>query len=121
MVISWEIIIYILVALVSIVAVRIGFKFDINEWLKSRREIQNVKYQNICPHVRIEKDGADFFIQDLMVSPPGTINWQCQQCGLISVMGTPKSEVEYWKNHPVELKKRQEQLHKHAKKMGVVP
>ncbi len=40
--ISWEIIIYIFLALVSIVAVRIGFKFDINEWLKSRKEIQNL-------------------------------------------------------------------------------
>ncbi len=113
-----EIAFYIVIAIVGIIAIKIYFKFDINEWLKVRRETQKIKLQNICPHVSIEKRGDNFLITGLVVSPPGTIAWQCQRCGFVSYAGTPEEEMEYWKNNPKELARLQESTNKQIKKMG---
>lgn len=37
----------------SIIAIRISFKFDINKFLENRRKIKMDQLKNICPHGRI--------------------------------------------------------------------
>ena len=115
-----EAIIYIFVAIVAIVAVKIGIKFDINEWQKSRKETQRVKFKNMCPHVNLSKHGDQYFIECLVVSPAGTLDWHCQQCRRIFHTGMSKDEMEYWGNNPTELIKRKKSLDKLAKKMGLI-
>ena len=115
-----EIAFYIFMAIVGATVVKIGFTFDINKWLKVRRETQKVKFQNICPHVSMEKLGDRYYFDDLMISPRGTTAWQCRQCDLVSYIGTPKEKMEYWINNPVELVTQQQALKKQAKKMGII-
>ena len=118
--ISMETIIYIVMAIVAIVAVKIAITFDVNEWLKSRKEVQKVKLQNLCPHVSVKKRGDQLIVEDLVVSPSGTLTWHCQRCGRIFHTGQSKDEVEYWANNPAELIKQDKSLNKLAKKMGLI-
>ena len=115
-----EIAFCILMAVVGITAIKIGFTFDINEWLKSREEKQKDKLKNICPHVFIENIDGNLTIQSSKISPSGTDAWQCRQCGLVSYAGTSKEEIEYWKNNIAEFGERQRSLKKQAKKMGIL-
>ena len=118
--ISMKTIISIVVAIVGIVAVKIAITFNLNKWQESRKEIQKIKLQNICPHVSVKKRGDQIIIEDLVVSPSGTLTWHCQQCGRIFHTRMSKDEVEYWGNNPVELMKRKKSLNKLAKKMGLI-
>ena len=118
--ISMEAIIYIVVAIVAIVAVRIAITFDINKWQESRRERQKVKFQNICPHVNLKKRGDQFIIENLMVSPSGTEYWYCQKCKRVSYTGMSEDDINHWKNNPVGLVEQLRLLNKQAKKMKLI-
>lgn len=39
------------------------------------------KLQNTCPHAAIEKVGNNYKVVSQYVSPSGTLDWICQQCG----------------------------------------
>lgn len=57
-----EILILIIAITLSIIAVRISFKFDINRFLENRRKIKLDQLKNICPHLRISPDKGNSFI-----------------------------------------------------------
>ena len=76
----YQIIILIIVGVVSIIAVRISFKFDLNKYLENRRKIKIEQLKNICPHGRIIKINNKFAFESFFVSPMGTMNYVCPRC-----------------------------------------
>jgi len=79
-----EILLFILVLLFGIIAIKITFKFDINDFLKERKKAQFRQLQNLCPHATGGiTENREIYVQSLFNSPPMTHQWQCLQCGLI--------------------------------------
>ena len=80
----WQLIVAMIIAVIGIVTIRVSFKFDINTYQDSRRKLLNQKLKNACTHVQITVTGDDEVRgQSCYISPPGTIQWQCQRCGNI--------------------------------------
>src|SRR3989344_4078959 len=79
-----QIIILIMVVVISVIAIRIRFKFDLNKYLENRRKIKINQLKNICPHGRIIKIGDKFGFEPFFVSPVGTMDYICSQCGCVA-------------------------------------
>ena len=107
-------IIWFFVALVAaVVAVRATFRFDLNEWLRDRRERNKERAKALCPHVRLTTIDGEPAVQSTFMSPPGTVAWQCQQCGAITYDQAAIDEsAYYWRKHPLELMERLKKIDK---------
>lgn len=66
----WKIVIYILVAAIGIVTIRIGVKFDINTWLKERKEAKILK----------DREKASMQCQHLWTLYPNSPYSRCDKC-----------------------------------------
>ena len=106
---------------ISVIAIlKLGIKFDLNKFLDSRKNRHLSLARLNCPHIRLapEKDGVSY--QSLFVSPSGTLDWVCTQCGTVTHMPLSKEEIEeqvkYYLNNPKKYKKRMHKFEKHAKK-----
>lgn len=77
-----EVALLILLLVIGGVAVKIGFSFDINAWLKARSEHQKERLKMLCPHVDIRRrdDGRPEVIC-LIKFLPLAINGFCSRCG----------------------------------------
>lgn len=117
-----EILVLIIVIALSIIVVRISFKFDINRFLENRRKIKIDQLKNICPHMKISSDnGNNFSMQSFFSSPFGTLMWACSQCGLI--VGSEEDVnrlMEPYKNNLKSYLKRQKEFIKKAKKLNIL-
>ena len=109
----------ILVASVSVIAFRIAFKFDINRWIENRRKVREKQFKSLCPHVDIWTDHGKVCAKSLFVSPPGTLAWVCQRCGM---QHYSKDHIEdmtrYWLEHPDEYIARLCKIEKLGRKLG---
>lgn len=105
---EWSSIIWFLVALVAIVvAIRGVVRFDVNEWLRDRRNNRKEKIKALCPHVRPTYIGEKQAVQSMFMSPPGTVAWQCQRCGMTTHDKAQVNEIaRYWSENPRELLER---------------
>ena len=105
----------------SIIAIiRFGFKFDLNSYLGSRKKRHLGLARLECPHMALCKTENGISFRSLFVSPPGTLSYQCQQCGLIT--NRPPSDGEFRQiaesmaNDLHTYKKRMHRFEKHMKK-----
>ncbi|MCH7568743.1 MAG: hypothetical protein IIA87_04955 [Nanoarchaeota archaeon] len=114
-----QIIILIVGIAISIIAIRISFKFDLNKHLENRRKIRIDQLKNICPHGRITKVNKKFGFEPYFVSPIGTMDYICSQCN--AVLGEEDvnriNEI-YLKNPELVLRKHKEFIKK-AKKLKI--
>ena len=118
----YEIILLILVIVVSIVAIRISFKFDINKYLEHRRKIKLDQLKNICPHMRISlnKDNS-FLFESYFASPIGTTKYICTQCGCVVESEEEVNRLmEPYKKQPNLYLEKQKEFIKKAKKLKLV-
>ena len=69
-------------AALSIVAIRIGFNFDINKHIETRHERRKEKLRMLCPHAQMVKKNGGFALISSYGSPPGTNKWICDTCGV---------------------------------------
>ena len=106
----------IIVITISLIAIlKLGIKFA-----DSRKKKHRSLAQLYCPHIRLasEKEGISY--QSLFVSPSGTLDWICTQCG--TVTHVPYSEkktqelAEYYLENSKKYKKRMKKFEHHAKK-----
>ena len=92
--------------------------FDLNQYLKDRRERQKEHYRALCPHVQIIMEKGKPAIYPTFFSPSGTTAYQCQLCGQISYdRDSLDRQTQFFANNPDELLKRQKKRAKLAKKL----
>ena len=78
----WEWALWTLTGMLTAGACVIAFKFDINRWMEHRREVREKQLRALCPHLEISVDDDKLSGKSLFVSPPGTMAWTCQKCGV---------------------------------------
>ena len=100
------------------IAVKIGLIFDLTKHIEGRHEREKEKLRILCPHAQIGEENGAILIIPLYISPPGTHQWRCEQCG--SVVNDPslfdRAIREYEKN-PDLLVRAENRLQKQAKKV----
>lgn len=113
-----EILFLIFAIAISIIAIRISFKFDMNQFLENRRKIKLNQLKNLCPHGAMSMEGKNIIFQSFFSSPVGTTQWGCSQCGLIvnSEDEVMRLRDAYMKN-PNHFIKKNEKFVKQAKKL----
>ena len=107
-------------AIVSIFAIRGSIKFDVNQWLKDRREVQREKARMLCPHADFSKkdDQGKLIVRSLFTSPFGTLNYVCEQCRTVVHSEELVDEtLQYWADNPEKLKQHLEEFDKATKKL----
>lgn len=111
-------IVVVTVSLISIL--RLGIKFDINQFLSMRKRHHLALARNCCPHMRFTVTENDIKIQSLFYSPSGTLNWVCRQCGATVAIAPDNEEMQematYFINNPKEYRKRMSRYQRHMKK-----
>ena len=116
---SWQLFWQVLIGVVvAVFAVRVVATFNVTEWLENRRKWRKEALTAICPHATayVNADGNPE-IRCLIVSPPGTIQAQCQRCGLVvSSIHVAESVMEEWGRDPIGLVKREHLFIKKAKR-----
>jgi len=103
--------------IVGAFAIRFSFKFDMNQFLESRRKIKMEQLKNICPHGHMDMEGNKISFQSSFESPAGTTRYICNQCGLIvnsdhqinrmneNILKNPESFIERKKKFVKKAKK----------------
>ena len=114
-----EIIILIIVVVLSVIAIRISFKFDLNKYLENRRKIKIDQLKNICPHGRITNitDKGIITFESFFVSPIGTMDYACSQCNAIAGEEHVNRINEQYKHNPSLVFEKQKKFIKKAKKL----
>lgn len=119
----WQLIFIMLTFVVSFVAIRISLKFDVNKYLDSRKSSYTQKLINACTHVQIKHLSGDKFEgRSMYISPPGTIQWQCQRCGHVTHRQGDEfeRELEYYMSNIEEYKMKNDRFIKLLKKSGQI-
>lgn len=74
----------VILALAIIAILHFGVKFDLNEFIESRKKRHRKLAQNYCPHmVFIPRHDNSFQVNSLFYTPFGTPNWFCFRCGAV--------------------------------------
>lgn len=118
----WQLLLLIITVVASFVVIKFAISFDLNKYLERKDRRLERKIKNTCPHVEINQENdKQFSITSLFESPPGTLQWQCQRCGLIKNHNNDYAKVcEYWGNNTDEYIKRMNQFNKLLKKGGAL-
>ncbi|WP_346679122.1 hypothetical protein [Enorma massiliensis] len=111
-------IVLITISLIGIL--RLGIKFDINQFLTARKKRHLALARQYCPHIRLIPKNDGIQIQPLFYSPHGTTDWICRQCGIVVNIAPGDEEIQdeahYFFNHPEEYTKRLKRFQKHMRK-----
>lgn len=117
-----QVLILLLFAIIGTIAVRFTFTFDFNRFIEDRRKRYIPKLQNACTHLEFftKEDRAGF--RSFFVSPSGTLQRQCQRCGLVKYLDDDEIErhAEYYLENQEEFIKKNKKFHKLLKKSGHV-
>lgn len=119
----WQLIGGIVLSVLSVIAIRISFKFDLNKYLEKRQELLRARAQNACMHFQfITDDDNQVIVKSFFVSPPGTIRYQCQRCGLVRYRDDDEWErtANYYAEHIDEYHKQNKKFTRLLKKGGVL-
>lgn len=120
----WQLVGGIIVLTVSAIAIKVTFNFDLNKYLERKDRRLDQKIKNTCTHIhmeltRHEKGRPIYEIQSLFESPHGTLQWQCQSCGLIRNHDNDyEKRAEYYAKNPDEYLKMNKKFQKLLKKSG---
>lgn len=118
----WQFIITIITIVLGIVTVRISFRFDLNKYLEEKDKKIRQRLMNACTHMElIPTKDEKIEARSLFISPPGTLQWQCQRCGLVKYQndGDWEKEANYYINNPDEYKKQNKKFAKLLKKCNL--
>ncbi len=111
----------VILVLAIIAILHFGVKFDINEFIESRKKRHRKLAQNYCTHmVLIPRHDNSFQVNSLYYTPFGTPNWFCSRCGAVLPYEPDQEEIKakaaYYLNHPKAYKKAMRKYDRHAKK-----
>ncbi len=112
----WNTILFCILVIALFFTVRGNIKFDLNEYLKDRRENKKQRVRTLCPHMDVTRDEKgslqfrSFYIPNL-----GGIGWKCRTCGSETTDEFYiKETFKYWVNNPKEYEKRRKKMIKLA-------
>lgn len=74
----------IVIILLGITALKVIFSFDLNKWQERRDQRLKDRIMRTCPHTSIYLDGDNIRIESMLISPPGTVQWGCTRCGMVT-------------------------------------
>ena len=115
-----EIVIYIVLAIVAISAIKIAFsfKFDYVEWKKMRDKKAKLRLQNLCPHATAGiRASGETYLDMALESPPGREDFICRMCGVRGWHAKRvKDLMEYWSKNIDEFIKASKKYQKEAEK-----
>ena len=126
----WAVIGFLTFIVISVVAIRISINFNLNEFLRDRRQNYIRKARNACPHMELnvlDKNSGDkkfnVQIRSWFVSPIGSFQYQCQRCGLI-LDNIDEIDLQkrggYFIDNPSEYRKTMDKYEKYLRKGGVL-
>lgn len=120
-----QIIIIIISLIFGIIAVKVAINFDYNKYLERKDKLLDTKIQNTCLHMELSYDEKqnNIIYKSFFLSPSGTLQWQCQRCGVIcNHIDQDEQEkiAQYYLNNMKEYKKQQEKFYKLLKKKGIL-
>ena len=119
-----QILVLMFVAIIGTIVIRVTFSLDLNKYLEDRRKRYIPKLQNACTHLEFISDDKTrkVGLQSLFISPPGTLQWQCQRCGLVKHLQDNEVERQmgYYFKNPDEFKRQNKKFSKLLKKAGQV-
>ena len=108
----------------GLIAIRVTFNFDLNKYLDSRKEGYKAKCKNACLHFEfISKGNEHVEVRSFFVSPPGTVSYICQRCGMVRLHLDEEDyqrQVDYYLKNLKDYHKRNKRFHKLLKKAGQV-
>lgn len=78
------VLLYIVLGLLGIVALKVIFSFDVNKWMDRRDRRLEDRIRRTCPHTTIFTEGQNIRIESMLTSPPGTLQWICSSCGMVT-------------------------------------
>ena len=112
---------WIITVIVGVFAIRATIRFDLNEWLRDRREHKIKALMASCPHVMIITGLEKKAVRSRYVSPVGSLAFRCEGCGMtVHTEQEIRLAVNYWNAHLDELEEKIKKRDKIAKKLGVV-
>jgi hypothetical protein len=100
---------------ISIIAIKITFTFNINEYLKSRKKDIDNQIKNYCSHAYIFFTDEGIKWRSAFISPFGTTDYICEKCQLIVYSINNKEETRRIKElikNPKKYKKREKKFRK---------
>ena len=110
---------WLVAVLVAIVAIRATFRFDLNQWLRDRRQSKEEHLRLLCPHVEVVEADGQTAIRSTYVSPAGTTAYQCQLCGAVTYDSSRGLEdAQFWASNPRALIRRHKKMRRLARKLG---
>lgn len=117
----WQLIGVIIALVFGVIVVRISLTFDINKFLERRDKKLSQRLKNACTHLEMSPTGdGQFQVQSLFESPSGTLQWQCQRCGLIKNHNNDyKTSAEYYAKNPEKYIEKNREFQKLLKKSGI--
>lgn len=115
-----EILLIILIIIFGSIAFK--FKFNVNDYLRDRREIKKDQLKNVCPHIRITNiQGKEIQVQSMFNTSYGTFIWMCSQCGLIVNSEDEVNRImNNYEKDPSKIAEQQEKYYKKAKKLKIM-
>ena len=108
----------VILGVVGILSFRV--RFDINEWLRDRRQSRLNQLKTLCPHAEpvLDEDGKPA-IDSLFTPLAGTISWQCGRCGtVVHSRDTIERQMAHLLQHADIWLEREQKFQKLAKKLG---
>ena len=120
----WQFIGAVFALTISVITIKVAISFDLNKYLARKDKRLDQKIKNSCTHMNMELvgregDEAQYSIQSLFESPPGTHQWQCQRCGLVRNHDNDyEKRAEYFAKNPDEYVKKNQKFQKLLKKGG---
>lgn len=112
-------VILLVVAIIGTIAIRFTFSLDLNKFSENRAEQNISKLRNACPHIELTPhDDNAIESKSLFISPPGTIQWQCQRCGIVKHFqdGEIETMQKYYIDRIDEYNDQMKRFHKLLKK-----
>lgn len=107
--------------IISAIAIRFTFKFDLNRYLENRRKIKIDQLKNICPHCKIEfVDKDQVKVESYFHSPIGTTKYVCSRCNrVVESEEDAKRMAETYAKDPERFLKSEKRFFKAVKRLGL--
>lgn len=111
----WQVLI---LGLAAVATVSLVVKINLVQLLEFRQKKLTHRAMRECPHATIDRrSDGELVVDSLFQSPPGTIQWQCMRCGLITSRLVAERTRDFWVRHPDKWLEQEKRFNKIAKKL----